>query len=170
MLMFFIVRSDQGKKILDRIKFSMPVIKEININAALADFTSTFGSLLNTGVPVLKSLEICRDSTSNQIIRPILSDLIQQVREGATIADCFNKNPLFPTIMVQLTAAGENSGELDVMMDKIHLYFKERVDDAVNRFTAVMEPAMLVVLGGLVLIMAMSIFLPMFNLAGAVRR
>ena len=167
-VLFF--RSETGRETLDKLKFNFPVVKDIAINASLAEFTRTFSSLLATGVSVLDALEICRESTSNRVLKPIITRLIKDVREGSSISESLSGNDLFPPVMIQLTAAGENSGELDKMMDNIHLYFKQRVEDSVSRFTATMEPAMLVILGGLVLIMAMSIFLPMFNLAGAIRK
>lgn len=163
-------RTQQGKVVRDQLKFKIPVVKTIAINAELANFTRTLSSLLSTGVPVLDALNIYRDSTNDQVLKPIFTTVINDVREGSTISSAFQKHALFPVVMTQLTAAGENSGELDVMMGNIHEYFKQRVEESISRFSAVLEPAMLVILGGMVLVMAMSIFLPMFNLASAIRK
>jgi len=164
------IKSDSGLAFFDRAKVRIPGINTIVMNATLADFSRTLGSLLSTGVPMVQALEIARDATTNLVVRPILTELIRDVREGVKISESLARKKIFPNIMIQLTAAGENSGQLDVMMGNIHLYCKERVEESVARLTAVLEPLMLIVLGGMVLMMAASIFLPMFNLAGTVRR
>jgi len=167
-VLFF--KSSIGRVFLDHAKFKIPYVRHIVLEAALANFTRTLSSLLATGVPAIQALEISSEATTNVVMQPILRNVISDVRDGAKLTDAFSKYEVFPEIMIQLTAAGESSGQLDVMMENIHEYYKERVEESVARFTAIIEPLMLAVLGGMVLVMALSIFLPMFNLAGAVRR
>jgi len=169
-IIILLIRSTSGRIFFDHIKFKIPYVKHIVLEAALANFTRTLSSLLATGVPAIQALEMASEATTNVVMQPILKNVISDVRDGAKLTDAFSKHKTFPEIMIQLTAAGESSGQLDVMMENIHEYYKERVEESVTRFTAIIEPLMLAVLGGMVLIMALSIFLPMFNLAGAVRR
>ena len=164
------LKSSFGRVFLDHIKFKIPYVRHIVLEAALANFTRTLSSLLATGVPAIQALEISSEASTNVVMQPILRNVISDVRDGAKLTEAFSKYEIFPEIMIQLTAAGESSGQLDVMMENIHEYYKERVEESVARFTAIIEPLMLAVLGGMVLVMALSIFLPMFNLAGAVRR
>jgi len=169
-LTIIIFKTQVGRSLVDGLKLKLPFVKSITLEAALADFTQTLSSLLASGVPVVQALEVACGATTNSAMRPVIRRVINDVREGEKLSTAFSKHDLFPPIMIQLTAAGESSGELDAMMENINEYFKERVEDSVVRMTAIIEPFMLIVLGALVLAMALSIFLPMFNLAGAVRR
>jgi len=169
-MIILFLKSTFGRIFLDHVKFKIPYVRHIVLEAALANFTRTLSSLLATGVPAIQALEISSEASTNVVMQPILRNVISDVRDGAKLTEAFSKYEIFPEIMIQLTAAGESSGQLDVMMENIHEYYKERVEESVARFTAIIEPLMLAVLGGMVLVMALSIFLPMFNLAGAVRR
>lgn len=162
-------KSNSGRRVLDYIKLKLPFVRDFTAAAALADFTHTLAALLKVGVSMVHALEIARDVTPNVVIRPMLTQVIHDVREGSRFADALARFDLFPTLLVQLTVAGENSGQLDAMMQNIHHHFKQRAEEAIARFTSLVEPLVLLVLGCLVLVMALSIFLPMFNLASTVR-
>ena len=171
-IMAFIVfyKSDWGRSLIDQSKLIIPSVRNIVVNAALSDFSSTMSSLLSTGVPMIHALEITRDTTSNAVFRPILSELIRDVREGEKVSESLARKNIFPNMMIQLTAVGENSGQLDTIMGHIHLYFKERVEESIVRMTTLLEPAIMILLGAIVLMMALSIFLPMFSMVGSAGR
>jgi len=162
---FIFYKSDFGRRVIDRAKLNIPFVKHIVINSSLAEFTQTLSSLMASGMPIMQALLLTRNSVKNSTLKPLLSKVIEKVREGDRLSDAMAPYDYFPKLMIQLTAAGENSGQLDTMISNVHGYLKEKVDESIDKFTAILQPLMLVVLGSIVLIMALSIFLPMFSLS-----
>lgn len=166
----FFIRSKQGIYCIDRLKFKIPFIKELFINIMIANFARTFGSLLTSGVTIIRSLEICRETASNTMVEDMFTELIKEVREGNGMSAYLGKIDIFPSLFVQLIAIGENSGQMDTMSLHIYEYYKQRVEESLTKFTAMIEPVLMVFFGGMVTIMAISLFLPMFKLTGTIRR
>jgi len=163
-------RTSYGRYLFDMSKLKIPIIRSITTNILVADFARNLGSLLAAGVTLVQALEICRDTIQNVVIRPYLTDLVRDVREGSRIHEVLGRCKYFPDVFVQLIAIGEDSGELDVMMDNINVYYRTRIDESIEKFTSYIEPIMMGVLGAVVLSVALSILLPMFKLSSAIKK
>src|SRR5207302_585834 len=132
-------------------------------------FTRTLGTLLSSGVPILDALEIVAKTAGNMIIEEALMVARQQISEGRNMAEPLTEANVFPPMVVQMVGVGEQTGALDQMLNKIADFYEEEVDVAVAALTSLLEPVMMVGIGGMVGVVLISMYLPIFDLAGKIK-
>jgi len=156
--------TENGRYIWDGIKLRMPVFGSLVRKIALAKFTRTFGTLVAAGVPILSALDIVGDTAGNEVVARAVKRVRAAIKEGETIAKPLAESPVFPSMLVQMIAVGEETGALDAMLNKIADFYDEEVAAAVDGLTSLIEPLMMATLGGVVGLIVVSLYLPMFNI------
>ncbi|MDX2272277.1 MAG: type II secretion system F family protein [Cyanobacteriota bacterium] len=152
-----------GRETIDALSLKLPIFGDLIQKTAVARFCRTFGALTRSGVPVLTSLEIVRDTAGNQVIANAVDASRQAISEGGQIAPAIDKAKVFPIMAVQMISVGEETGELDAMLMKTADFYELEVEQAVKALTSLMEPLMIAVLGGMVGCIIVAMYLPMFK-------
>ncbi len=171
-LIIFVVRkfynTQKGRMIIDRFMLKTPVFGLLLRKVAVARFCSTLGTMISSGVPILDALEITAKTAGNVIIEAAIMNTRTAIAEGRTIAEPLMETGVFPGMVVRMIAVGEATGALDAMLAKISEFYDEEVDAAVEGLTQLMEPIMIVFLGGVCGGMVIAMYLPVFSMAGVV--
>jgi type IV pilus assembly protein PilC len=162
-------RTPSGTRIIDRALLQFPVIGGVMRKIAVARFTRTLGTLLSSGVPILDAMEIVAKSSGNYIIEQGIMTARSKIAEGKNMAEPLAETQVFPSMVVQMIAVGEQTGALDTMLNKIADFYEEEVDVAVGAMTSLLEPIMMVFIGGSVGTMIIAMYLPIFTMAGNVK-
>jgi len=157
-------RTEPGRQRLDRLLLRVPVLGGVVRKASVARFTRTLGTLISSGVPILEGLEITARTAGNAVVEEAILKTRGSISEGNTIAEPLRGCEVFPPMVIQMVAVGEETGALDEMLNKIADFYDDEVDAAVEQLTQVIEPAMIVVMGVLVGGMLVAMYLPMFKL------
>jgi type IV pilus assembly protein PilC len=152
-----------GKRIWDGAKLNMPVFGSLIRKIALAKFTRTFGTLVSAGVPILSALDIVADTAGNEVVADAVKHARSAIKEGETIAKPLSESKVFPSMLVQMIAVGEETGALDTMLNKIADFYDEEVSTATDGLTSLIEPLMMASLGVIVGGMVIALYLPMFQ-------
>ncbi len=147
---------------IDALSLKLPLFGDLIQKSAIARFSRTFGSLTRSGVPILTSLEIVRDTSGNQVIANAIDAARSEVEQGGMISFALQKENVFPPMAIQMMSIGEETGELDGMLMKVADFYEDEVEQAVKALTSVLEPVMIVVIGGMVAMILLSMYLPMF--------
>jgi type IV pilus assembly protein PilC len=158
-----------GRRTLDRFSLKVPLFGNLIQKTATARFCRTFGSLSKAGVPILTALEIVRDTAGNQVISEAVDEARKDVQNGGMISIALQKYGVFPTMAIQMISIGEETGELDGMLMKVADFYEDEVEQAVKSLTSIIEPLMIVVLGGMVGSILLSMYLPMFKVMEVVQ-
>jgi type IV pilus assembly protein PilC len=161
-------KTDQGEKALDSFLLKVPVLGDLQRKAAVARFTRTLGTLVSSGVAILEGLEITARTAGNRVIQDAVMESRASIAGGDTISGPLKESGAFPPMVVQMINVGEQTGGLDEMLSKIADFYDDEVDTAVTALLSVMEPIMIVVLGVLVGGMIVAMYLPIFDMVGAV--
>jgi type IV pilus assembly protein PilC len=161
-------RTDKGKLLVDSFMLKMPVVGPLIQKVAVAKFTRTLGTLVSSGVPIIDGLQITARTAGNKVVENAVLAIIGSIKEGQTIAEPLSKQNIFPPMVVQMIEVGENSGALDMMLNKIADFYDEEVDTAVAGLTSLMEPALMVFLGTTIGFVVVAMYLPIFKMAGAI--
>ena len=149
---------------LDQAKLKVPVFGQLFHKVAISRFARNFGSLLKAGVPILGALEIASDTVNNGVISNAISDVQSAVKEGESIASPLKNHDVFPPMTVQMIAVGEETGAIDEMLEKISDFYDQEVEAMTEQLTALLEPLMIAVLGGIVGSMVIALYMPMFKI------
>ncbi|MDO8880759.1 MAG: type II secretion system F family protein [Coriobacteriia bacterium] len=157
------VGTESGRFIWDGVKLRMPIAGELNRKTALARFTRTFGTLVSAGVPILSALDIVADTAGNEVVSRAIKKVRAAIKEGETIAKPLGESPVFPSMVVQMIAVGEETGALDQMLNKIADFYDEEVRVAVDSLTSIIEPIMMASLGVIVGGIIIALYMPMFQ-------
>jgi type IV pilus assembly protein PilC len=152
-----------GKETIDRLSLKMPLFGDLIQKSAVARFSRTFGALTRSGVPILTSLEIVRDTSGNQVVSNAIDAARLEIQQGGMISIALQKANVFPVMAIQMINIGEETGELDGMLMKIADFYEDEVEQAVKALTSVLEPIMILVLGGMVGTILLSMYLPLFK-------
>lgn len=147
----------------DYFKFSMPVFGNLNKMAATANFVRSFTMLLNTGVPIIRALQISGFVANNEKMNVISQSLQKSVQAGHSLADAMHEHNIFPPIIIQLAGAGEQSGQLTQMLDRGVAFLEKDIDRTINSLLVKLEPAMTLVMGSVIGLILMAVYLPMFD-------
>jgi len=158
-----------GKRIWDGAKLNMPVFGSMIRKIALAKFTRTFGTLVSAGVPILSALDIVADTAGNEVVADAVKHARSAIKEGETIAKPLSESKVFPSMLVQMIAVGEETGALDTMLNKIADFYDEEVSTATDGLTSLIEPLMMASLGVIVGGMVIALYLPMFQVITLVK-
>ena len=157
-------KTEVGRKTTDRIILRLPIVGVLFKKVAVAKFTRTLGTLTSSGVPILDGLNITARTAGNKVIEQAVMDVRQGVSEGKTIAEPLAESKVFPPMVTQMIAVGESTGALDNMLDKIADFYDEEVDNAVSNLTSMIEPILMVFLGGTIGFIVVAMYLPIFKL------
>ena len=149
---------------MDRLKLKIPVFGALFHKVAISRFSRNFGILLKAGVPILTALEITADTVNNGVIGNALNDVKMSVKEGETVAAPLATHEVFPPMVVQMIAVGEETGAMDTMLGKIADFYDSEVTAMAESLTAMLEPLMIGVLGGIVGGMVIALYMPMFKI------
>jgi type IV pilus assembly protein PilC len=158
-----------GRLLWDRIKLAAPVVGPLVRKMALARFTRTFGTLVSAGVPILSALDIVGDTAGNEVVALAVKKIRSAIKEGETIAKPLSEAPVFPSMLVQMIAVGEETGALDAMLNKVADFYDSEVATAVDSLTSVIEPLMMAMLAAIVGTMIIAMYLPIFNVISLVK-
>jgi type IV pilus assembly protein PilC len=161
-------RTERGRTVVDDLVLKAPVFGVLIRKVAVAKFTRTLGTMISSGVPILDSLDIVAATAGNKTIETALRETRLSISEGRTIAEPLADSDVFPAMVVQMISVGEATGALDTMLTKIADFYDDEVDAAVDALTAMLEPFMMVFLGGTIGGLVVSMYLPIFQMAGAV--
>ena len=157
-------RTEKGTHITDTILLKLPIFGVLLNKVAVAKFTRTLGTLVSSGVPILDGLEITAKTSGNKVIEYAIMEVRKQVTGGKTLADPLTKAKVFPPMVTHMISVGESTGALDTMLNKIADFYDDEVDAAVNALTSMMEPMLMVFLGGSVGFIVVAMYLPIFKL------
>jgi type IV pilus assembly protein PilC len=160
--------TDLGQKKIDGFLLKMPVLGDVLLKGAVARFTRTLGTLITSGVPILTGLEITARTAGNRVISDAILMARTSIREGETVGAPLRQSGVFPPMVVQMISVGEQTGALDEMLTKVAQFYEAEVDQAVENLTSVIEPVMIVLMGGIVGGMVVAMYLPMFKLISVV--
>ncbi|MEM6450364.1 MAG: type II secretion system F family protein [Cyanobacteria bacterium P01_D01_bin.105] len=156
-------KTPAGRVQMDGFFLKMPLFGDLAQKSATARFCRTFGSLSRSGVPILTALEIVRDTSGNQVIANAINAAQAEIQSGGMISLALQEHGVFPVMAIQMISIGEETGELDQMLMKVADFYEDEVEQAVKALTSVMEPIMIVVLGGMVGSILVAMYLPMFS-------
>jgi type IV pilus assembly protein PilC len=163
-----VYRTTKGREAIDDFALKLPVMGILIRKVAVAKFTRTLGTMISSGVPILDGLDIVAKTAGNKTVEKAIYRVKQSITEGKTIAEPLEKSGVFPPMVCQMIAVGEQSGALDTMLNKIADFYDDEVDDAVGNLTAMMEPLLMLFLGTTVGGLVIAMYLPIFKLAGTV--
>jgi type IV pilus assembly protein PilC len=153
----------------DAIFLKMPVFGPLLRKVATARFTRTLGTMISSGVPILDALDIVAKTAGNMVVEEALQNVRSAISQGKTIAEPLGESKVFPSMVVQMVAVGEQTGAMDAMLQKIADFYDDEVDAAVSALTQLLEPVMMVFLGGTVGTILIAMYLPIFKIADAVK-
>jgi MSHA biogenesis protein MshG len=158
------IHTKRGRITWDAFKLKIPVFGALFLKLSISRFTRITGTLMRSGIPILKVLDIAAGSTGNEIVSGAIINIRNNVAEGKGMSEPMKISGLFPPIVTQMVSVGEETGKLDELLIHVSNYYDEQVDYTINNLTALIEPILIFVLGLVVLFMALGIFLPMWNL------
>ena len=160
----WLLRSLKPRLLWDKAKFSLPLITRITKNSNAAGYTNTLSILTRSGLPLVESMHIASDVVANAFLKVELQQATQSVTEGASLADSLGKIGQFPPMVVHMISAGEQSGDLDVMLSRVASYQQNEVERVVSALVKLVEPLMLLIMGGIVMFIVIAILLPMLSM------
>ena len=160
-------RTEKGKYAIDAAKLKLPVFGDLMLKTAVSRFARTFGTLITSGVPVLRALEIVSDTAGNLVVSETVARARQSIKEGDKISTPLFTSKVFPVMVTQMIAVGEETGRLDQMLVKVANFYDEEVDATLKALTSLIEPLMIVGLGGIVGFIAISVISPIYSLVGS---
>jgi type IV pilus assembly protein PilC len=161
-------KTETGRMNIDRVMLRLPIFGDLLRKVAVARFSQNMAILLSSGVPILDGLAITARTAGNKVVEKAIMDSRVSISQGRTVADPLRESKIFPPMVCQMVAVGENTGGLDGMLRKIAELYEEEVDDAVANLTALMEPLIMVVLGVILGGLVISMYLPIFQLGSLV--
>ena len=161
-------RSEKMKFTLDRIFLKAPVFGDILRKSALARFARTLAIIFSAGVPLVDGMKTVGTATGNRVYTLGTNQIKNEISTGKSLALAMEETKLFPNMMLQMVSSGEESGELEVMLDKTADFFESEVDDAVDSLASIIEPLMIVLLGGIIGTMVLAMYMPIFKLGSAI--
>ena len=156
--------SPEARLKFDQIKLKIPVFRDLFQKVAVSRFARTLALLLRAGVPVLQALDIVADTTGNEVLARAAHDVKASVRGGESVSAPLEKHDVFPPMVVQMIAVGEDTGAIDSMLDKIADFYDQEVESTTESLTSLLEPIMIAVLGGIVGAMVIALYMPMFKI------
>ncbi|MBX3168011.1 MAG: type II secretion system F family protein [Candidatus Eremiobacteraeota bacterium] len=160
------IKTPAGRKQYDMMKLNIPVFGLLNRKVAISRFCRTLGTLLSSGVPIMQALEIVGRASGNEIIAMTVTKVRESIREGESIASPLGASGMFPPMVTQMVAVGEETGNLDAMLSKIADFYDTEVEYMLASLTSMLEPIMIVGMGGIVGFIVISVFLPLYQLIG----
>ena len=167
--LWLISKTQRGGFALDTIKLKIPVFGALIEQSILNKFCKTFGILIGAGVPVLETTALLRKVVDNRVYAKAIDDASDLIRDGYNISTALRRTEVFPSILLQLASTGEDTGELDDLLDRAADYYQKQVDALVERMTTLIEPLLILLVGGIIALMVVLTYLPVFHLGSALQ-
>ncbi len=164
------VRTPAGRRRWDGLKLRLPVFGVLFQKVALSRFARVFSGLQKSGMPVVATLEIVADTVDNTVITEVIQNMSESLRQGKNLREPMEASGRFPPLVIQMVAVGEETGDLDTMLNKVADYYDMDVEYAIRNLSTMIEPILLLFIGGLVLLLALGIFLPMWDVMNLFRK
>jgi type IV pilus assembly protein PilC len=163
-------RSKWGRPRWDAFKLRLPMkVGDVIQKVAIARWSRTFASLSHAGVPILQAIEITGKTSGNLVVEAAMNDLTRSVKSGGTLSDPLRKAPVFPAMVSHMVGVGEETGALDSMLTKIADFYDSEVEAAVKALTSIMEPVMIILVGGIVGVIVVSMYMPLFTVYNSIK-
>jgi type IV pilus assembly protein PilC len=163
------IKTDAGRRLFHRLILKIPGVKTIIIKVAVARFARVFSALMGAGVAVLEALEVTAHAVGNTVFEDILLGAIDAVKNGSTLSSVINQSELFPPIVGQMLAVGEETGQTETVLVKVADFYEEEVDVAIDGMSSIIEPIMIVLMGSMVGLIAASVMLPIANMSNTIQ-
>jgi type IV pilus assembly protein PilC len=157
-------RTPQVRNVVDPLKLKIPVFGSLFQKVALSRFSRNLGTMMHSGVPILQALDIVAETTGNVVLERAVRDVQDSVRQGESITAPLKRHEVFPPMVVQMMAVGEDTGALDTMLHKISEFYDQEVEATTEALTSLIEPLMIAVLGGIVGSMIIALYMPIFKI------
>lgn len=157
-------RNERGRLFVDHVILRIPVIGPLMLEVNMARVVTYLGLFYRTGVDLLHSLLLVENMATNKVVAGVVRDAREQITGGASIANAFGRSPLVPVVVMRSLALGESTGKLDEALERAKIYYSREIPAAVRRVITLIQPAMIVLLGGIVLLVALAIMLPILNI------
>ncbi len=158
-----IKHKESVRAVFDPLKLKIPVFGNLFQKVALSRFSRNLGTMLKSGVPILQSLDIVSATTANIVLERALKDVQESVRRGESLAGPLAEHWVFPPMVVQMLAVGEDTGAMDTMLEKIAEFYDQEVEATTEALTSLIEPLMIAVLGGIIGSMIIALYMPIFK-------
>jgi type IV pilus assembly protein PilC len=163
-------RSEWGRPHWDAFRLRIPMkIGDVVQKVSLARWSRTLASLVSAGVPIMQAIDITGKTAGNTVVENAMEDVIASVKRGGRISDPLKEAPVFPVMVSHMVGVGEETGALDTMLSKIADFYEDEVEAAVKALTAIMEPVMIILVGGIVGVIVISMYLPLFDVYNQIR-
>jgi type IV pilus assembly protein PilC len=164
------IKTEKGRYYFDMFKFKFPVFGKLIKKATISRFTRTFGTLIESSVPILTALDIVKGSVGNSAMEIVIDNIRNSVRQGGRVYEQIELSGMFPKMVSKMVNVGENSGSLDKMLMKVSDFYDNEVETEIKGLTSVIEPLMIVVMGIIIGVIVLSVMLPMFDMMKIARR
>ncbi|MFH1865323.1 MAG: type II secretion system F family protein [Candidatus Eisenbacteria bacterium] len=164
------MHNSAGRFVLDSFKLRIPIFGRIIKKVVIAKFLRTLGVLVESGLPVMDSLELAGGSSGNEVILQAAGKIGNMVSHGSSLSKSFASTGAFPEIVVQMVSTGEETGTLGEMLANLSDYYDEQVGTSIEGLSSIIEPLLIVLIGGVIALMLVAMFLPVFHLGGAIRK
>jgi len=163
------IRTSTGQFAFDRFKLRVPVFGPLVRKVTISRFTRTLGTLISSGVPILQALEVVAKAVDNKVMSKAIEDVRSSIREGESIAHPLQASNLFPPMVVQMTAVGEETGTLDTMLQKVADFYDAEVESTLAQLTSILEPLLIIFLGFVVGFIVLSFYMPLYQLITGIK-
>jgi type IV pilus assembly protein PilC len=163
------IQSDRGRAVWDSFKLKVPIFGKLVHKTCLTRFSRTFAVLLRSGVPILEALEITSETVNNTVVAGAIKETQEAVKRGESVAAPLAAHPVFPPMVVQMLAVGEETGQVDTMLEKVADFYDQEIEATVDALTSLLEPMLIVVMGGAVGGMVVALYMPMFQVINLVQ-
>ena len=168
-ILWLVSKTQRGGFALDTLLLRIPVFGALIEQSILNKFCKTFGILIGAGVPVLETTALLRNVVDNKVYAKAIDDASDLIRDGYNISTALRRTEVFPSILLQLASTGEDTGELDDLLDRAADYYQKQVDALVERMTTLIEPLLILLVGGIIALMVVLTYLPVFHLGSALQ-
>ena len=157
-------RTERGKYVIDAVLLKVPIVGAFMLEVNMARVVTYLGLFYRTGVDLLQSLALVEKMITNRVVARVVHDARDEIEGGASIATAFGRSPLVPVVVMRSLALGETTGRLDESLERARLYYSREIPAGVRRVVTLIQPAMIIILGGIVLLVALAIMLPILNI------
>lgn len=166
-VVFLVYMTDRGRYIMDSIKIKIPVVGQVVKNSIMSKFARTFSILMAAGVPIMETMELSENVVQNAVVESAIRKARVMVKEGYSVAGAFRRTGVFPSTLLQMTATGEETGDMDKLLGKAAEFYEKLVDAVIDRLTSLIEPLLVILMAAIVGSVVVVIYLPIFDLGQA---
>jgi type II secretory pathway component PulF len=159
------VKTPAGRDLWDEVRIKMPIMGPLFLKIAMSRFTRIFVTLNRSGLPILETLNIAASTVGNEYVSRIIKSIQESIREGGSISDKMKDKSIFPPLVYQMFAVGESSGTLDEIVEKVSDFYDKEVDNGIKGLASMIEPIVILFMGGMLLFLALGVFMPMWDMA-----